>query len=147
MSARGARRQVYSALDALGQVGWRINAPMHAAVEAAWAAGGGVCELPSAADLPAVPPPGAMRFRTVSTRRGQLLVTVRSTSVTTLAGADNREAERVPCAPGAAQRPASGAANAAMPARVLQTMCTALGRGLQRWHPPGGFAMLVLLIV
>lgn len=68
---------MYAALDALGQVGWRINAPMHAAVEAAWAAGGGVCELPSAADLPALPPPGAPRFRTVSTRRGQLLVTVR----------------------------------------------------------------------
>ena len=72
-----ASMQVYSALDALGQVGWRINAPMHAAVEAAWAAGGGVCELPSAADLPALPPPGAPRFRTVSTRRGQLLVTAR----------------------------------------------------------------------
>ena len=82
----GTSMQVYSALDMLGQVGWRINAPMHAAVEAAWAAGGGVCELPSAADLPALPPPGAARFRTVSTRRGQLLVTARPPPSHALAG-------------------------------------------------------------
>lgn len=78
LSRRGARAQVYAALDVLGQVPWRINGPVHAAVEAAWAAGGGVCDLPSAADLPPVPPPRAVRFWPAPKRGGQLLLTVRA---------------------------------------------------------------------
>ena len=127
-----ASMQVYSALDMLGQVGWRINAPMHAAVEAAWAAGGGVCELPSAADLPALPPPGAPRFRTVSTRRGQLLVTVRPMPSLFLAGV-HHAGLLYPAL--AAQRPASGGARLARPARVLQ------GRGAACWDGAAALAL------
>lgn len=79
---RGGGAQVYAALDALGQVGWRINSPMHARLEAAWAAGGGICDLPNVRDLPAVPASSAVRFRTGATSKGkQLLVTVRSACV------------------------------------------------------------------
>lgn len=44
--------RVYAALNALGAVGWRINAPTLAAVEAVWAGGGGVAGLPPRTDLP-----------------------------------------------------------------------------------------------
>jgi len=50
--------QVYDALNALGEVPWRINTVVLDAVEAAVAAGGGVCGLPPAAGEPPVRAPG-----------------------------------------------------------------------------------------
>ena len=49
--------RVYAALNALGAVGWRINAPTLAAVEAVWAGGGGVAGLgtPGGAALALLP--------------------------------------------------------------------------------------------
>ena len=48
--------RVYEALNALGSTAWRINAPMLGTIKEAWAAGGGIAELPSASNLPPPPP-------------------------------------------------------------------------------------------
>lgn len=67
----GCGLQVYEALNALGSVGWRVNNEILEVVEEAWAAGGGVAELPDREALPLIPRP-AHRWRLVH-EGGQLL--------------------------------------------------------------------------
>ena len=65
--------RVYAALNALGTVGWRVNAPTLAAVEVAWAGGGGVAGLPSRTDVPPAPkPPPFYVRRPPASRPGEL---------------------------------------------------------------------------
>ncbi|KAK9814262.1 hypothetical protein WJX72_003057 [[Myrmecia] bisecta] len=44
--------RIYDALNALGSVGWSINTSVLPVVEEAWRRGGGIADLPSAADVP-----------------------------------------------------------------------------------------------
>ncbi|KAK9808067.1 hypothetical protein WJX73_001423 [Symbiochloris irregularis] len=70
--------QLYEALNALGEQGWRINKPVLAVIEAAWGLGGGFADLPTL--LPQkidVPVSKSPRFRTISSP-GQLLLTMTS---------------------------------------------------------------------
>lgn len=54
--------QVYTALNALGSVGWQINKEVLAAVKAVWEGGGGLADIPSTIDVP-LPPPLSHRYR------------------------------------------------------------------------------------
>eukprot|EP00873_Tetraselmis_striata_P001229 jgi/Tetstr1/421493/TSEL_012441.t1 len=55
-------KQVYTALNALGSVGWQINKEVLAAVKAVWEGGGGLADIPSTIDVP-LPPPLSHRYR------------------------------------------------------------------------------------
>ena len=49
--------RLYSVLDKLGAVPWRVNERIYSVVRAAWDAGGGLGEIPTRSELPYPPPP------------------------------------------------------------------------------------------
>lgn len=49
--------QVYDALNAMGETGWRINRDMLAVVKYAWRKSMDICDLPQAAEAPIIHPP------------------------------------------------------------------------------------------
>lgn len=67
--------QVYDALNALGATGWRINKDVYKVVEAIWAWGGGVCDIPKRSDVE-VPQPLKLGFRMQRTEGGNLALFV-----------------------------------------------------------------------
>ena len=70
------RVQVYEALNALGEQGWRINKPVLAVIEATWRAGGHIADLPPLLPTASpIPAPETPRFRSITTP-GQLSVAV-----------------------------------------------------------------------
>ena len=70
------RRQVYAALNALGEVGWCINQPMYDVVQSAYDQQLPICDLPRKKPLPMIAQKKAARFRSARTRT-QLLAQVR----------------------------------------------------------------------
>ena len=70
-------RQVYDALNSLGSTAWTVNRDVLRVVETVWAWGGGVCDVPPKANLPA---PRALRhgYRQHRPAPGQLLFYVRA---------------------------------------------------------------------
>lgn len=67
--------QVYDALNALGETAWSINKEVYHVIEAIWAWGGGICDIPSREDV-LVPRPLASGFRAHRTEGGNLALFV-----------------------------------------------------------------------
>ena len=68
--------QIYEALNALGSTPWSINKDVYRVVEAIWAWGGGICEIPSRLNFP-VPKPLEARFSLYSPTPGSFVLGTR----------------------------------------------------------------------